>query len=560
MGGSVSKKQQCMQEESHQQQPVQEQQQQSVLQPQFDLLQQQVQTQMPMQRQSLRQQPQRYQQMSLGSVQLQGDIDCSKFNDDDQFEVAAMPCVQQEPEPDTSVDGPLSLNTRIEYSALPTGQTQDVFGLVTVQAAPAPVPEGGVEAERQAMDIVAVLDVSGSMRGDKIRQVQDATRFIIDQAHPGDRLSSVTFNSSAARVMRLRRMNAEGKNEGNVSALRLSAGGGTSIAAGLDMALSVMEQRRQRNQVSAILLLTDGQDGATRNRIPELMQRASAINCAVYAFGFGRDHDAGLLCDIAEQAQTPFTFVEDTDKIREAFAGAVGGLSSIVAQKVDLTLKCHVPLQTVHTPFPLRQTEFEATISIPDMFALERRDILVELAVPAGSDHTVLLEASARYNDLRSNRIVDIAPVVMEAQRVDEPQPEAEPDEEVSAQRERVEVTRVLRDATEASDRGQFDQALQLIEECDGRMKKKKKTAVSEALEQEFVDARNRMRSRSSWEQGGRAELKDAAQMHMMQRCTNNITARACAEKKSKAMYLKSTQLSWIQSAKKSKGNSTDGW
>merc|ERR1719428_2820492 len=55
----------------------------------------------------------------------------------------------------------------------------------------------------------------------------------------------------------------------------------------------------------------------------------------------------------------------------------------------------------------------------------------------------------------------------MEAQRVDEPQPEAEPDEEVSAQRERVEVTRVLRDATEASDRGQFEQATQLIEECE---------------------------------------------------------------------------------------------
>jgi uncharacterized protein YegL len=493
--------------------------------------------------------------LGRGSVQLQGDTDCTGFGDDDHIEVATMPCVEQEPEPDTSVDGPLSLNTRIEYSALPTGLTQDVFGLVTVQAAPAPVPVGGTEAERQPMDIVAVLDVSGSMRGDKIRQVQDATRFIIEQADPGDRLSLVAFNSDASRVMRLRRMNAEGKNDGNVATLRLSAGGGTSIAAGLDMALSVMERRRQRNQVSAILLLTDGQDGVTRSRIPELMRRASAINCAVYAFGFGRDHDAGLLSDIAEQAQTPFTFVEDTDKIREAFAGAVGGLSSIVAQKVDLTLKCQVPLKNVHTPFPLQQSEFEATISIPDMFALERRDILVELAVPAGSDHTVLLEASARYIDLRLNRSVQTAPVIMEAQRVDEPQPEAEPDEEVSAQRERVEVTRVLRDATEASDRGQFDQALQLIQECDSRMKTKKKTAVSEALEQELVDAQNRMRSRSSWEQGGRAELRDAAQMHSMQRCTNSIKSSACVSaKKSKAMYLNHTQASWIQ---KSQANST---
>merc|ERR1712232_172358 len=193
-------------------------------------------------------------------------------------------------------------------------------------------------------------------------------------------------------------MNAEGKNDATVSTLRLAAGGGTSIAAGLDMALSVMERRHQRNKVSAILLLTDGQDGSTRGRLPELLRRTAAANCALYAFGFGRDHDAALLSEIAEQAQTPFTFVEDTEKIREAFAGAVGGLTSIVTQKVELSIKCQVPLKTVHTAFPLQQTEREATITIPDMFALERRDILVELAVPAdGEGQTVLLEAFARY-------------------------------------------------------------------------------------------------------------------------------------------------------------------
>merc|ERR1711988_445486 len=121
----------------------------------------------------------------------------------------------------------------------------------------------------------------------------------------------VAFNSSATRVLRLRKMNAEGKNDGNVSTLRLSAGGGTSIAAGLDMALSIMERRRQRNKVSAILLLTDGIDGSTRGRLPALMKRAADAHVSIYAFGFGKDHDANLLADLAEAAQTPFTFVEN---------------------------------------------------------------------------------------------------------------------------------------------------------------------------------------------------------------------------------------------------------
>merc|ERR1719191_1439043 len=127
-----------------------------------------------------------------------------------------------------------------------------------------------------------------------------------------------------------------------------------------------MERRRQRNKVAAILLLTDGVDWSTRGRIPELLRRAAAANCAVYAFGFGRDHDAALLSEIAEQAQTPFTFVEDTEKIREAFAGAVGGLTSIVAQKVELSIKCQVPLKTVNTSFSVaRPSDREAVVTIP---------------------------------------------------------------------------------------------------------------------------------------------------------------------------------------------------
>jgi uncharacterized protein YegL len=492
---------------------------------------------------------------SRGSIAIPGERDSSFFNDDDPLDAMGtpVPVTAAEPEPDTSVEGSLSVSTRIEYSAMPIGKTQDVFGLVTVQAAACPQPVDEKMEERQAMDIICVLDVSGSMQGDKIRQVQDATRFIVDQADPKDRISLVAFNSNATRVLRLRKMNAEGKNDANVSTLRLAAGGGTSIAAGLDTALSVMERRRQRNKVSAILLLTDGQDGSTRGRLPDLLRRSASANCAIYAFGFGSDHDAALLSEIAEQVQTPFTFVEDTDKIREAFAGAVGGLTSIVAQGVELKLTCHVPLKAIHTPFPTQQTERQAIITIPDMFASERRDILVELSVPAdnaGATQTLLLEASAKYTDLRGNRTVQTAPVAMEAQRTDEPQPEAEPDEEVSAQRERVEVTRALEDAAQASDLGQFDQALQLIDACDERMRSaKKKSPASEALGQELEDARNRMRSRSSWEGGGRAEIKDAAQMHKMQRCTNMMQVEGRVQKSAKKMYCSARQDAWIQRA-----------
>mmetsp|Transcript_72953 Transcript_72953/g.156226 ORF Transcript_72953/g.156226 Transcript_72953/m.156226 type:complete len:549 (-) Transcript_72953:130-1776(-) len=485
-----------------------------------------------------------------------------RFDDDDPLSDAFATAAAQEslPEPDPMpVDGgTLSLSTRVEYSALPRGSTQEVFGLVTIQA-----PMTSCAQERQAMDLICVLDVSGSMRGDKLRQVQDAVRFVIDQALPTDRLGLVTFNSFAKRALRLRRMDTEGRDEAIAETLRLSAGGGTSIASGLETAVQVMEQRRQRNRVSAILLLTDGIDGSARHRLPSLVGRARAAGCALYTFGFGADHDAGLLSEVAEQAETPFTYVEDTEHIREAFAGAVGGLASVVAQRVELTLNGRVALKTVHTAFAVRRvSESSAVVSIPDIFAGERRDVVLELVVPAAegtAEMTELLEASARYADLTLQRgvgvLVQSSSVLMTAERVAEPQPEAEPDEEVSAQRERVEVTQALQEAAAHSDAGRYEAAQQLLEAADQRLEsagRKEKTRVHNALAQELADARGRMKSRGAWEQGGRAEVRDACQMHKMQRCTNtSSSSKGGVQKSSKMMYISAQQDEWVQKSKK---------
>merc|ERR1712050_434356 len=207
------------------------------------------------------------------------------------------------------------------------------------------------------------------------------------------------------------------------------------------------EQRQHRNPVSAVLLLTDGQDGTSPSQIAALVTRARAASCALYAFGFGTDHDAALLSSLAEQAQTPFSFVEEAASIRAAFAGTMGSLVSVAVQKIELQLKCKCPLKAIHTPFSVQRSELHTIVHIPDLLAGERRDVLVELTVEESSrDADIeLLTASAHYWDLHGGHPAQTPAVVMLTHRLeDEAQPELEPDVEVSAQRCRVEATRVL--------------------------------------------------------------------------------------------------------------------
>jgi len=374
--------------------------------------------------------------------------------------------------------------------------------------------------------------------------------FIIKQAAPTDRLSIVSFESHARRVLRLRKMVPEGKANAIDANRSLSAGGGTRIAAGLDMGIAVMEARRQKNTVSAILLLTDGQDGSSLGRLPPLLERAQRENVALYAFGFGSDHDANLLSGISERVHTPFTYVEDTEKIAEAFAGTVGGLSSVVAQGVELTLEARVELTTVHTPFTqTRESGSRCKVNIPDMFAGERRDVLVELAVPTAeaANELVLLEASASYKDLNKQCISHAGPVTIVTTFVDEAQPEMEPDDDVCVQRERVEVTKALQEATEFSERGQFEEAQRLLNGQVSKMKAaQKKTAFSSSLEEELQEARQRMTNKAEWSSGGAADVKDTMQMHSMQRSTNIMESRSCTKQSSRSMYATTTQKKWV--------------
>merc|ERR1712224_961455 len=159
---------------------------------------------------------------------------------------------------------------------------------------------------------------------------------------------------------------------------------------------------------------------------------------------------------------------------------------------------------------------------------------------------------SARFSDLQLGVMSQTSSVQMTVERCDQPQPEMEPDEEVSAHRDRVEVSRCLKEAAAQSDLGDFESAREKISLMDQKVKGRKQTKMSPALILELQDAQERMASRSSWEQGGRAEVKDAAQMHMMQRCTNiSRSKKSSVCKVSKEMYCSfSAQVSVRKSAK----------
>jgi uncharacterized protein YegL len=438
------------------------------------------------------------------------------FGDDEPLDHPAS-SPSEEPEPEAATCGILELTLRLEQPLLHPGQM--VFALATIRAKTASAT--AAHHPRPPLDLVLVLDVSGSMDGGKIQELKRAVLFVLEQSQANDRVAVVAFNHEARRQLRLVRVRNDARCEAMEAVMRLTAGGGTDIAAGIGLGLDVLEQRRQRNQVVAMMLLTDGQDGAARRQLPLLLARAQSLRCSLYVYGVGDDHDSRLLNDIAEQARTPYTFLVDSHATIAAFAGLLGGLSSIVAQQVELHICLSAALKQVHTPFEVQRHETTLRITIPDLFAEERRDVLLEVVAPS---QPMLLEAKLRYSDLVAGGAVSTSPLPLIAEITEDSQPEMEPDAEVADQRDRYQVAQTLQSVIQMNDAGDVEGAEQLLHMHEARLARRG-TALSRALTGDLVDARMRMQDLQRWRTTGRAAVSDACQTHFVQRCTTGGTS-----------------------------------
>jgi len=249
----------------------------------------------------------------------------SAFNDDE-------PVVEPPPLDDgwevvqeATNNGVLVLTTHCDHPAVARDAAQENFAVLVQTKA----PDAAAEASEPApLDVVTVLDVSGSMSGSKLGLLKQAMGFFIDDLGPGDRLSIVTFSCRARRIIRLTRMTDGGKALAKDVVESLTANGSTNIGDGLRVAAEVLDGRRHGNAVSGVVLFSDGQDNHTLRQggdgpfggarsyadlVPQSLRRGtgSARSSKVHAFGFGTEHDAAAMHAIAEVAGGAFSFIRN---------------------------------------------------------------------------------------------------------------------------------------------------------------------------------------------------------------------------------------------------------
>ncbi|KAF3323904.1 protein binding protein [Carex littledalei] len=308
----------------------------------------------------------------------------------------------------------LSIGVSPEAALISTGRKHGKYVVsITVKAPPLAKSS---HARPAPVDLVTVLDVGQGMTGEKLQMLKRAVRLVIASLGPSDRLSLVAFSGTAAkRLLPLRRMSRQGQRSARSIVDRLVVAAGNApggvvsnvcIGDALKKATKVLEERRERNSVATIMLLSDRQQEMKKERDHTTIQQVPTPKATT--------RFAHVEIPISKQPTT----LEATPRKEDAFVRCLGGLVSVVMQNVQLQLNfpcgeilavysCGSGQQTVSLPIDsIGRGGRVVAVPLGDLYAEEEKELLLELRTPLQPQDHMSLSTRWSYRDPTSHESI----------------------------------------------------------------------------------------------------------------------------------------------------------
>ncbi len=253
-------------------------------------------------------------------------------------------------------------------------------------------PGAAADAAALRRDLVAVIDVSGSMSGEKIQQARSALIQLLSSLREGDRFRLVAFSGGVRRyaegwtgVTTATRRDAE-------SWIRsLDAEGGTNIAGALTEAFA---QTPADQSLGVVVFLTDGQ-ASTGETDPEKIAASAEQGRGkfrVFSFGIGDDVNTFLLDRLTERARGTTEYIRPGENIERAVGALAAKVASPVLTDVTISAGSGIELYDMQPG------------SLPDLFAGDEMVVFGRYRGAASGEQSVTVQGrrNGRQEEFRT--------------------------------------------------------------------------------------------------------------------------------------------------------------
>jgi Ca-activated chloride channel family protein len=177
---------------------------------------------------------------------------------------------------------------------------------------------------KRPVDLVLVMDTSGSMRGDKISAARSSLMEFIRLLNDRDQLQVMTFNDDVYQITALSPI-GEKRDDVLNRVSGIVENGNTSLYDATQQAYQQLEVNGDPDHIRAVVVLTDGVDTESETTFSELLDEVGGGSkeggnaIKIFTIAFGGDADTGVLQQISDVTGGK-QYAGDVDNILEIYA------------------------------------------------------------------------------------------------------------------------------------------------------------------------------------------------------------------------------------------------
>lgn len=188
-------------------------------------------------------------------------------------------------------------------------------------------------------DIVFVVDRSGSMSGEKINQVRESLKFVIERLNDHDRFNVITYSTNVEKFRPELELASEANKQAALGfANGIFAGGSTNISEAMSVALPLLADNERP---SFVVFLTDGLPTAgetNEGKIVQICRDHAGSHVRILNLGVGYDVNSRLLERIADAVRGRSEYVRPSEDIEMYVSRLYRSIAAPVMTDVQVTI------------------------------------------------------------------------------------------------------------------------------------------------------------------------------------------------------------------------------
>ena len=267
-------------------------------------------------------------------------------------------------------------------------------------------------------DLVATIDISGSMGADATRQtdatsverdglsqldiVKHAVKTIISTLTDQDRLCLVSYHTQAKVELEFTTMDSRGKQLATNTLDQLQPQCTTNIWDGILTSLNAIKISGRPGCQAAVILLTDGVPNVVPPRghehmLERYLDQNPEMKATIHTCGFGYNLESPLLSYFANQTQGIYSFIPDSSFVGTVMVNLLSNIMAVAVREVEVSLELEADCVVADQSRQLSNvtpTSWGATYKLSNINYGQAKDTLIILDKFAGQ-----VTVTTKYQD-----------------------------------------------------------------------------------------------------------------------------------------------------------------